>query len=75
MIYVSFIFFIFFFRMYILFAILLLGSGVKRQASASLDRVWEEWKVKHSKSYDNQVGFFFFLLLSHRCKEGRGWGL
>lgn len=42
-------------RMLILFAMLLLGFQVQGNASSSLSKVWEEWKVKHSKSYDNQA--------------------
>lgn len=46
------------FRMHFLFAILLLGFQVQGNALPALNKVWEEWKVKHSKRYDNQVGFY-----------------
>uniref|UniRef100_H2SK14 Cathepsin S, ortholog 1 n=2 Tax=Takifugu rubripes TaxID=31033 RepID=H2SK14_TAKRU len=48
-------FFFFHFRMHFLFAILLLGFQVQGNASSALNKVWEEWKVKHSKRYDNQT--------------------
>lgn len=51
----------FHFRMHILFAILLLGFQVQGNPSSALSKVWEEWKVKHSKNYDNQVGCFFII--------------
>lgn len=42
--------------MYILWAILLLGFLVNGHTSSALNKVWEEWKIKHGKVYDNQVG-------------------
>lgn len=45
-------------RMRFVFAVVLLGLQVQGNAPSALSKVWEEWTVKHSKSYDNQVGWF-----------------
>lgn len=42
--------------MHILCAVLLLAFLVLGRSSSALNKVWEEWKIKHRKVYENQVG-------------------
>lgn len=45
-------------QMHILCAVLLLASLVHSHSSFALNKVWEEWKIKHHKVYANQVGLW-----------------
>lgn len=44
------------FRMHILSAMVLLHCLVCCNASSALNKMWQEWRIKHGKSYGNQVG-------------------
>lgn len=46
----------FHYRMHIVCALLLLDCLVLAQSSSALNKMWDEWKIKHRKVYDNQVG-------------------
>ncbi|XP_067468895.1 cathepsin S, ortholog 1 [Thunnus thynnus] len=45
--------------MHILCAVLLLASLVHSHSSFALNKVWEEWKIKHHKVYANQTEIIF----------------
>ncbi|XP_045914082.1 procathepsin L-like isoform X1 [Micropterus dolomieu] len=45
--------------MHILCAVLLLVFLVLGHSSSALNKVWEEWKIKHSKVYDNHTEIVF----------------
>lgn len=47
--------------MHILYAVLLLALLVLCHSSSDLNKVWGEWKTKHRKDYDNQVGLCSFF--------------
>ncbi|XP_071356509.1 cathepsin K-like isoform X1 [Trachinotus anak] len=42
-------------RMHILCVVLLLAFPVLGHSSSALNKMWEEWKIKHHKVYDNQT--------------------
>lgn len=42
--------------MHTLCAVLLLAFVVLACSSPVVNKLWEEWKTKHGKVYDNQVG-------------------
>lgn len=48
-------------RMYILCVMVLLHCLNCGRTSSAVNKMWQEWKIKHSKSYNNQVGMWTFL--------------
>lgn len=53
-----------------LLAVVLWGLQAEGQAPSALRQVWEEWTVKHSKSYGSQVGPFFLFFFASVWREG-----
>uniref|UniRef100_A0A671WQI0 Cathepsin S, ortholog 1 n=2 Tax=Sparus aurata TaxID=8175 RepID=A0A671WQI0_SPAAU len=49
----------FHYRMHIVCALLLLDCLVLAQSSSALNKMWDEWKIKHRKVYDNQTEVVF----------------
>lgn len=47
---------IYLFRMYILCVMVLLHGLTCGRTSSAVNKLWQEWKIKHGKSYNNQVG-------------------
>lgn len=51
----------FFFRLHVFFVVLL-QFVVVTHSSAAINTTWEEWKMKHSKVYDNEVQEVFCVV-------------
>ncbi|KAM9383903.1 cathepsin S, ortholog 1 [Pholidichthys leucotaenia] len=67
--------------MYILGAMLLFPFVAQGQTSSAYNKMWEEWKLKHSKVYDNQTEIIFrravweknlLLVLRHNLEASAG---
>ena len=61
------------YRMHILCALLLLDRLVLARSSPALNKMWDEWKIKHRKVYDNQVGLREPPLVSVAGREVLGF--
>ncbi|GAA6230111.1 cathepsin L1-like [Lates japonicus] len=67
--------------MHILHVVLLLDFVVLGHSSSALNKMWEEWKIKHRKVYDNQTEIIFrravwqknmLLVLRHNQEASAG---